>query len=353
MVSPCDLEAHGQQKWDAVLGFMVGGTANAGHMTPPEWVQKCLILDGLMEESSLSTLKMSSEGFQFLLDEPPRQLWTLMLAYTRLKSQETAGDGHLQILSMVCRISCMERERSYPLSDLSDPQRLALTKDFAHCGMVYVTGERFYPTPLGLALSGVGVVRKLASVIVEKNFRVYIHVDNPVDMQVSLLSLFSKMEYTLPNVCAALLTRRTIFDALTHGVEVDAIIKFLEDRAHPCMRNEKGDPCLPYNVCKQLRLWADERARLTFEKCMFLDGFTSEEAFLAAEEYAKENGAYVYGTQQIDASGTSSRWSLAVHEEYTDEIVAYIKSGKGIEARSVKRMQAKSGGGGGGWNTVS
>ena len=39
--------------------------------------------------------------------------------------------------------------------------------------------------------------------------------------QVSLLSLFARMEYTLPNICAALLTRRSIFTALTHGVGVE------------------------------------------------------------------------------------------------------------------------------------
>ena len=60
----------------------------------------------------------------------------------------------------------------------------ALCKDLASCGIVYTSKTHYCTTPLGAALAGGGEAqRKLASVIMEKNFRVYIHVDTHTDIQ--------------------------------------------------------------------------------------------------------------------------------------------------------------------------
>jgi len=287
------LEAHGQTRWDAILAFLVSASNS-----PPEWVPECLVLDGLMETNG-SSMRLSPDGFQYLLEEPTRQVWRLMLAYVRRCDSQEALPAAREVLSLLCWLAFLTPGDRYPLSELTPGQKGALCKDLASCGIVYTSKTHYCTTPLGAALAGGGEAqRKLASVIMEKNFRVYIHVDTHTDIQVSLLSLFARMEYTLPNICAALLTRRSIFTALTHGVGVEAIIKFLADRAHPCMRNEAGDPCLPYNVCKQLRLWAEERERLQFEECTLLQDFSSEDAFDRAVEFAQKNASHLFSCRE-------------------------------------------------------
>ena len=64
------------------------------------------------------------------------------------------------------------------------------------------------------------------------------------------------------------------------------------------MRNEAGDPCLPYNVCKQLRLWAEERERLQFEECTLLQDFSSEDAFDRAVEFAQKNASHLFSCRE-------------------------------------------------------
>jgi len=138
------------------------------------------------------------------------------------------------------------------------------------------------------------------------------------------------MEYRLPNVCAALLTKTSVLAALKHGIDVEAMVKFLEDRAHPCMRNDRGDPCVPYNVIKQLRLWSDERSRLRFTSGAVVEGL-SEDMWARGESYAKETDVYLWGDGETRG--------LVVEEESAAEVVAFIESGKRVAS-------------GGGWNAA-
>lgn len=309
------LEAYGQTRWDAILAFLVSASNS-----PPEWVPECLVLDGLMESNG-SSMRLSPDGFQYLLEEPTRQVWRLMLAYVRRCDGHEELPDACEVLSLLCWLAFLNPGDQYPLSELTPGQK-ACTKDLASCGIVYVSKTHYCATPLGAALAGgARARRKLANVIMEKNFRVYIHVDTHTDIQVSLLSLFARMEYVLPNICAALLTRRSIFTALTHGVGVEAIIKFLADRAHPCMRNEAGDPCLPYNVCKQLRLWADERERLKFEECTLLQDFSSEDAFDRAVEFAQKTRSHLFSSRE--------KLCLTVSTDSAQDVLEAAKNARG------------------------
>jgi len=293
-----DLEAYGRIRWENVLRSMIGQgpLTDQWQTRTPTWVPQCLVLEELMEADGF---RLTSDGFQFLLDDPPRQLWQLMIGFVRLKNEQR------EVLSLLCKLSFMVPGLSYQMAELTEFQQGTLKNDLSKCGMVYVPegGVCFYPTPLGIALSGsIGFSGKQdaakATVILERNFRVYLHADTRRDIQVPLLSLFARIEYILPNLCAALLTRKSIFTAVTHGIDVEAIIKFLADRAHPCIRNAAGQACLPHNVCKQLRHWAAERDRLTYQECVCIDGFKTVDDFLRAENTARGLGGCLWANQE-------------------------------------------------------
>ena len=327
-----DLERFGNDRWVPVMRHMAAGARLGSQLA---WVTQCMYqgVEGPLMDEVDGALKLTKLGFQFLLDEPPRQLWTLFVAYV------IRAKANPEILSLLCRIAAVEDASPQALASLTEAQQKAL-KDFQSCGLVNITEQTasYRPTPLGRALSGNGhsSAKKLASIIVEKNFRVYIHVDDCWDIQVSLLTLFARMEYRLPNVCAALLTKSSVLSALTHGIDVEAMIKFMEDRAHPCMRNDRGEPCIPYNVIKQLRLWSDERDRLRFTEGVMLEGLT-EDMWQRGESRSREIDAYLWG--DLESRG------LVVLEERAEELIDFIKTGKKLQSGGWNAL----GGGGGGW----
>lgn len=226
------------------------------------------------------------------LDPPPDQLPAPVDASGRPKRVELRRIFPTSLSLMLTRPS-MRSSTATAASAASSPAVSALSSAVRDTGGAPSTAAaaRLYdpsqPVPLpgapmssapigSLSAAMAGASNKLI-LVVEKNFKVYAYTS--VNLHVSLLALFTKVEVCLPNLVVATITRRSVMTALEKGIRASQLHDFLARRVHPAVTG------VPENVTDQLYLWERERERVSFKSAVWLFGFDSLDVFYAAREY--------------------------------------------------------------------
>ncbi len=176
---------------------------------------------------------MTSAGFSFLFKPLAAQVWDVIIAY--MDSLAARNMNRREVLVFLFRLSFLNCGSDYDTLSLTDSQR-ALIADLSHFGLIYQTkksSSRYYPTRLALNLasstaSKVGAISSTSAaaanatsagggsggggggvtgtgtgesdgfLVLETTFKLYAL--NPTPFQVSLLKLFVRFEYQLPNM---------------------------------------------------------------------------------------------------------------------------------------------------------
>jgi len=282
--------------WEALLRFMIGTPT---HM-PSENLAELLVRKGLMQLEEDDKLRITNVGFKFLLKDTHTQIWTLLLAY--IEASEDRGMDKKEVLSFLFQLSFLTFGKDYPVDRLTETQK-KLLQDLREFGILYQrnsSSRRFYPTQLALALSSGKAEnaedqKKVGDqfIVLEANYRLYAYTSS--DLQISILSLFTKMKYRLPNLAVGVITRESIRAALMNGITASEVITYLQKYAHPEM--QKNFPVIPETVSDQIRLWEAERNRVTYDRGVIYDGFNTDEIFNSCVKYAKDIGIYVWHHQ--------------------------------------------------------
>ncbi|KAF9009996.1 transcription factor Tfb2-domain-containing protein [Cyathus striatus] len=236
-------------------------------------------------------LKITSEGFQFLLHTPHQQLWDLLLQY--LKLAEERQMDLVEVLGFLFMLSSMELGREYSIENLSTTQK-AMLEDLRDYGSFGNAGcpssKRLSPTRLSTTLTSslpplptsTGNTSGDGFIVLETNYRVYAYTDNP--LQIAVLNLFVSMKYRFPNL--------SVKKALINGITADQIISYLIAHAHPQMR--KNNPLLPVTVQDQIRLWELEKNRLKSAEGYLYTAFASQADYEFVLNYANELGVVLW-----------------------------------------------------------
>lgn len=338
------LDKYASQKWESILHFMVGTELPT---KPSKSVLSLLKLGGLMEGHGAS-LKITNQGFQFLLQDVNAQLWTLLLEYLNL-TQDLQMDP-VDVLNFIFILGSLELGKAYQVASLSDTQ-VSMLPDLRDYGLVYQRSDsstRYYPTRLATTLTSESTGLKtpsmvmdqhmqsregdaedslLGQIILETNFSVYAYTNSP--LEIAILNLFVTLKTRFANMVIGQITRESIRSALLNGITATQIINFLEAHAHPQMRamaKEKLDKkiefdashnintaggapqskngessvaqhrleILPPNVVDQIKLWQLELDRIqTFEGYLFKD-FKNQSEYDILCNYAQEVGVLIW-----------------------------------------------------------
>ncbi|CCF59694.1 hypothetical protein KAFR_0H02850 [Kazachstania africana CBS 2517] len=346
------LDEYSANKWETILHFMVGTPlANI----PSHNVLNLLKNSRLMEEADKTgTLKITNEGFQFLLQEINSQIWTLLLQY--LKMSESLQMDPVEVLNFIFMLGALEIGKAYSIDGLTETQKTML-RDFRDYGIIFqknLTSKSFYPTNLAIMLtsdtrsilrtasgamdsvlrqnkedskkqtSGDNVTEDTAndieqiglenqegrdgSLIIETNFKLYSYSNSP--LQIAILSLFVHLKSRFVNMVTGQITRESIRRALVNGITADQIIAYLETHAHPRMRRlaeeklEKKlelDPnskdtlqILPPTVVDQIKLWQLELDRvITYDGSLYSD-FENSTEYNMLSKYAQDIGVLIW-----------------------------------------------------------
>lgn len=297
-VNAAFLEKYCTTTWEDILHFMVGTTFDR---QPGTSIVRLLRSSKLID----STNRITSAGFQFLLQDGNAQVWTLLLQY--LEMADIEGSDPVELIHFLFMLGNLELGTAYTTTDLSSAQ-LELVQDLVEFGIVWqdtAGSARFWPTRLATTLTQDSTAQApstkdafstIASsgangfVILETNYRLYAYTSSP--LQIAVLDLFTDLTSRFPNLCTGQLSRTSIRKALENGITADQVILFLTSHAHPQMR--KTMPLLPPTVVDQIRLWELEKNRLKATTGYLFRDFNRVEEFDEAMKYAKDIGVLVY-----------------------------------------------------------
>ncbi|KAJ2351238.1 RNA polymerase II transcription factor B 52 kDa subunit [Coemansia erecta] len=305
-VGTARLAKYADERWEAILHFMVGRSAQSQEALAPlsESVRDILRMSRLMEDGA-EGMQITNSGFQFLLQDPASQVWTVLLQYRRLAEQQDMDA--VEVLNFLFQLVSLQLARPYSTEALTRNQRRMLgeLRDF---GLIY-QDERdtraFYATHLITSLtsssaqggsdrdSGPSELTKSSEngyIILETNCRIYAYTSSP--LQIAILNLFVRLVSRFSNLVTGAITRDSVRQALRHGITADQIITFLTANAHPQMQGKS--PVLPVTVTDQIRLWEQERNRLHPTGAHFYREFGQRQYFDRVYRYAMDIGVVLW-----------------------------------------------------------
>ena len=324
------LDEFARQRWESVLGYMVGSAEGVVIMTKKdsvnESVKKLLKNGGLVRSGGKATI--TKEGFAFVLQEVNQQVWIILIHYLGLCDETNMNPT--EVLSFFFTLSSLELGQDYSKNHLT-PTQLHVLDDLADFGLVYQppNSARFYPTRLATTLTASDALALRNSsatgaqpapltsddtkpdagfIIIETNYRIYAYTRST--LQIAILQLFAKLRTRYPNMVAGKITRASIRRAVALGITSEQIITFLSAHAHPQMRKGgRGDAgggtgagpqsdatVLPPTVVDQIRLWQIEGERMKASPGYLFKDFASDHDFEKARRYADEMGVLVWNS---------------------------------------------------------
>ncbi|XP_061349423.1 general transcription and DNA repair factor IIH subunit TFB2 isoform X3 [Gastrolobium bilobum] len=282
-----DLEAYALEQWECFLLQLI----SSSHVEKPLNISSSLMKvfqRRLLSQRDKEAPKLTESGFQFLLMDTNAQLWYIIREY--ISNSEERGVDAADLISFMLELSFHVIGEAYNINTLTDFQR-NIIKDLADLGLVKLQQGRkeswFIPTKLAtnlsVSLSDLSS-RKQGFVVVETNFRVYAYSSSKLHCEI--LRLFSRIEYTLPNLIVGAITKESLYNAFENGITADQIISFLQQNAHA--RVAERIPSVPENVTDQIRLWESDLNRVEMTEAYYYDEFPSREVFEAACDCARE-----------------------------------------------------------------
>ncbi|KAI5477709.1 transcription initiation factor TFIIH subunit 4 [Pseudohyphozyma bogoriensis] len=287
------LDAYAETQWEGILHHMVGSDVST---RPFDGVLTLLARSELMASSigNIRNMRITSKGFQFLLEEVNTQLWDLLLEYL-----EVARDV-VQVLGFLFMLGSLELGKAYSTDPLSATEQAVLS-DLCDYGLVWRPSARsstFYPTRLATTLtssapplvSSQHTTDERGFLIIETNYKVYAYTSNP--LQIAVLNLFVHLKSRFPNFVTGQITRDSIRGGLANGITANQIIAYLTSRAHVQMRKQAA--LLPTTVVDQIRLWEKEGQRVTSVDGYLYDDFSSTGDFELVATYARELGVVLW-----------------------------------------------------------
>lgn len=347
------LDKYAANKWETILHFMVGTELEE---IPNQAVLTLLRHSGLMIGKTPNAMKITNEGFQFLLQDVNAQLWALLLQYLRMA--ETLQMDPVDVLNFIFMLGSLELGKDYSLSTLNETQ-VNMVSDLRDYGLIYQrksTSRRFYPTRLATTLTSDASTLRTASaamnkaierakdrstsnvsfenagtIIIETNFKLYAYTNSP--LQIAILNLFVHLKQRFANLVTGQITRESIRNALLNGITAEQIITYLETHAHPQMiksaeeqlgkRLETGEQTntsleiLQPTIKDQIKLWQLELDRIVaFEGSLFTD-FSSLEEYEMLRKYSEEIGCLLWSD--------NNKKKMFVTEEGKLQVISYAK----------------------------
>jgi transcription initiation factor TFIIH subunit 4 len=182
------------------------------------------------------TLRITSKGFQFLLQDMHIQVWALLLQYLELS--EELQMNQTEVLAFLFQLGSLEFGQNYSIELLTLTQK-KLLNDLKYLGLIYQRNKkssRFYPTRMATGLASGNemefaiqqdVKNKDAPssnngyILIETNFRVYAYTKSP--LQIAILSLFVDMQSRFANMVVGVITRDSVREALQRGIAADQV----------------------------------------------------------------------------------------------------------------------------------
>lgn len=283
------LSMHAAARWHALVGLLVG-VAGA---PPSDDVVQLMLTSGLLRLTAADSLKISNQGFQFLLQAKPAQLWTLLMAHLELLPTDVDRRHLLSLLFRLAALPVGSRlSRATVAAEHTDAGVDAIAV-LDGLGLVLwdAAADALFVGPLAAALvSAADSVAEDGYIVLETNYRLYAYTSSPID--IAVICLFTQPLVRLPNLVVGIVTRDSIRQALMAGITAEQILAYLQLKAHPALKAETTPP-VPVAVAEQIVLWATERARVHTDRAA-LYTYPDDAMFQRALAEAQRKEVHLY-----------------------------------------------------------
>lgn len=318
--TPLELQCYAEERWQSILNYIVDPDKSQNGVNTD--LVEILIQSNLMKQLKGKSLpKITTFGFQFLLMNQPSQVWFFILQY--LKTCEQRDMNLVECIIYLFQLTFSSIGKDYSVEKLTDTQLMFL-QHLREFGLVYKrkqSSRRFYSTRMAIDLliankPGTLQSRSAGYILMETNFRLTAYTNSTLSMEI--ISFFSQILYKFPNVIVAIITRDSLFKALTDSITADQIITFLKAHAH--QEIHKNSCLIPPTVENQIRLWESERNRLTSNDGVMYDHFNNSQEYEIIKSYAEIIGVLMWfnATKRI----------LVVSKEGHEDVKRYWKKHK-------------------------
>jgi len=316
-LAPAFLRDFQRVRWETMLHFMVSSASEmadpAGSALVPAAhaarrgeraglspaIMALLVKSGLLNRQH----NITSDGFQFLLQDQQSQIWTLLLHY--LNNASELDMDPVDILNFLFRLGMLEMGRGHAVRDLSAPQQRILA-ELAELGIVYVERNVFYAAiELTNMEAAPDVEAAPGFIIVETNYRLYAYTNSP--LQISILNLFCSLKSRFANLVIGRFTRHSARRALANGIRAEQIIQYLT-------KNQRGGGALPPTIVDQIKLWQLELDRFRQAPGFLFRDFVSAAQYAAAVQFAQDVGALLWNNERARMFFVDDRSGRVVSE---------------------------------------
>ena len=110
------LDRYANDSWETILHYLVGSSASFSHRPSPsvlEMLRTSGLMSGTERTASAGNLKITSKGFQFLLEDVNTQLWGLLMRYLGLSEEK--GMDTVEVMAFLFMLGSLELGRVGPL----------------------------------------------------------------------------------------------------------------------------------------------------------------------------------------------------------------------------------------------
>ncbi|KWU45039.1 RNA polymerase II transcription factor B subunit 2 [Rhodotorula sp. JG-1b] len=293
------LDDYAETQWEIIQHFMVG--SDAGATKPGEKVLVLLNRSGLMASTqSLRHMRITSKGFQFLLEEVNTQLWDLLLVYLE-ESQDL-----VETIGFLFMLGSLELGQAYLTDNLSDIQ-LETLRDLADYGLAYLPTPKssvFYPTRLATTLTSSApplvssrhTNEEKGFIVLETNYKIYAYTSNP--LQIAVLGLFAHLKTRFANFVTGHITRESVRRGLANGITANQASYLYDDFS------SGHDYDLVVNYAREL-------GALLLELPKARKVFVTADGHLQIREFIKRRMAQAQEEEAAAAAGTAMDVSAA------------------------------------------
>lgn len=246
-------------------------------------------------------------GFEFLLQSKKDQLWSIIISSIRYFSSNSIEEAEM----LVDLMEIVLKNGIQAFSCRKPGKRLRSWYYFLDSiGVFYVVLESPVPgqhfPELFFAINNTDLFgqtycssTKEKYLILETNFKLYAYTTGSYEK--SVLALFSRTIYTLPNLIKACLDEGSVVSAFRSGITSAQIVKYLKDYGEN----------VPANIIGQISIWEQKQHRIRASNGYLYHDFLHLSDFQRVLKFVESKGALIFKNEQKRLLVADGR----IHEE--------------------------------------
>lgn len=268
------------------------------------------IINHYKEHGYLNDNYVTSLGYEYMMSNPKNQVWMIINDLLKDKSNNSIDMNKLRLFIFICVKSVYG---DLNISQFND-EEIQVLDYWNLIGIIHLQNGLIKSNSLIILFFGFhqdsdSLIYLNKCIIMESNYILYTY--NTSEVHLSLIRLFSRVTCKLHNMCVAQITRGSIQEALSKGMDTKMIMRFIREHKHRLYDQKSNNKLIDndlhqlnpksfdineiYNQIEhQLHLWEDEYNCFKYYKGKWIRNFESKENYEHIKEKLDMHNALIW-----------------------------------------------------------